>query len=81
MHIIQDQKYEVQEIMIKQEDLNDLAEWISVTEEKVTQFYDLVERLKVYFDELNKKNAVAEKIDCKKTVSSQEWKKDSRSKE
>ena len=67
--------------MIKQEDLNDLAEWISVTEEKVTQFYDLVERLKVYFDELNKKNAVAEKIDCKKTVSSQEWKKDSRSKE
>ena len=52
--------------MIKQEDLNDLAEWISVTEEKVTQFFDLVERLKAYFDELNEKNAVAEKIDCKK---------------
>ena len=80
MYIVQDYKYEIQEIMIKQEDLNDLAEWISVTEEKVKQFYDLVERLKAYFDELNEKNAVAEKIDYKKTVSSQEWKKDSRSK-
>lgn len=66
--------------MIKQEDLNDLVEWISVTEEKVTLFYNLIERLKAYFDELNEKNAVAEKTDCKKTVSSQEWKKDSRSK-
>ena len=80
MYIVQDYKYEIQEIMIKQEDLNDLAEWISVTEEKVKQFYDLVERLKAYFDELNENNAVAEKIDCKKTVSSQEWKKDPRSK-
>ena len=41
MVIIQDLKYEVQEIMIEEGDLNSLGEWIGTTEEKMMQFYHL----------------------------------------
>ena len=52
---------EVQEIMTKEEDVNVLIKWISVTDEKTTRFHELVETRKARFDESYQKNVPAKK--------------------
>lgn len=46
----QDLKYEIKEVTINEDDLNALDEWINITEEKMTLFYDLVENIQSMFE-------------------------------
>ena len=46
----QDLKYEIKEVLINEDELNALNEWINVTEEKMTLFYDLVENIYGMFE-------------------------------
>ena len=46
----QDLKYEIKEVTINEDDLNELDEWINITEEKMTLFYDLVENIQSMFE-------------------------------
>ena len=47
--------------MTKEEDVNVLIKWISVTDEKTTRFHELVETRKARFDESYQKNVPAKK--------------------
>ena len=68
--------------MTEEEDPNALDKWISVTGEKMARFYDLVEKVIPYFNELHTRRELVQKrrkkIGCKKIVASEEWKKNSR---
>ena len=74
---IRDKNYEVQEKMIDNNVEDKIVdEWVNITSEKMERYYELVDRLKGYLEDLRKEKEtkIRKKMRCKKRGSKQERK-------